>query len=276
PELAAVLPRRTAINRASAGASSHAQALAANVDTVAIAISLAARGAPGLVERLLALAWESGAQPVIVLTKADLAEQDPAESLAETAALAPGVDVLLTSTATGEGIDTLAAVLTGTIVLLGASGAGKSSLGNALLGADLLATGHVREQDGRGRHTTVHRELLPLPTGGVLIDTPGLRSVGLQDTGDGIEQVFAEITQLARHCRFVDCAHQSEPGCAVLAAVEDGALPERRLVSYRKLLRESAWAASRDDARLRAQRTAERKAITRHLRATYQHRKPRT
>lgn len=274
PELAAVLPRRTAITRASAGARSHAQALAANVDTVAIAVSLAGRAAPGLVERLLALAWESGARPVIVLTKADLATTDPADTLAETADLAPGVDVLLTSTATGEGLDTLTAVLTGTVVLLGASGAGKSSLGNALLGADLLATGHVRAQDGRGRHTTVHRELLPLPTGGVLIDTPGLRSVGLQDTGDGIEQVFAEITQLARHCRFADCAHQTEPDCAVLAAVEDGALPERRLVSYRKLLRESAWAASRDDARLRARRTAERKAITRHLRATYEHRKP--
>ncbi|TDC67286.1 ribosome small subunit-dependent GTPase A, partial [Streptomyces hainanensis] len=272
PELAALLPRRTAITRASAGRGSHAQALAANVDTVAVAVSLAGRAAPGLVERLLALAWESGAQPVIALTKADLADRDPAETLAEFSALAPGVDVLLTSSATGEGLDTLAAVLTGTVVLLGPSGAGKSSLGNTLLGEELLATGHVREQDGRGRHTTVHRELVPLPAGGVLIDTPGLRAVGLQDTGDGIEQVFAEITRLAPHCRFADCAHQTEPGCAVLAAVEDGTLPERRLVSYRKLLRESAWAASRDDARLRAQRTAERKAITRHLRATYQHR----
>lgn len=182
------------------------------------------------------------------------------------------MDTVATSAVTGEGMAELAALLTGTVVLLGASGAGKSTLGNALLGGDVLATGEVRAQDGKGRHTTVRRELLPLPGGGVLIDTPGLRGVGLHDAAEGLEQVFAEIEELAADCRFADCAHESEPGCAVRAAIEAGELPERRLASYRKLLRENAWAASRTDARLRAERTERWKAIHRHQRATYRFR----
>ncbi|WP_441224823.1 ribosome small subunit-dependent GTPase A [Phytohabitans sp. LJ34] len=269
PELVAVLPRRTAIVRSTASRTSHAQVLAANVDTAAIVVSIANPISAGRIERMLALAWDSGAIPVIVLTKADLAERSPADVREEVAALALGVDVLVTSVATGEGLDILAALLTGTIVLLGPSGVGKSSLGNALLGTELLATGAVRAGDGKGRHTTVHRELVPLPNGGVLIDTPGLRAVGLHDSEDGIQQVFAEIEELARQCRFTDCQHANEPGCAVRAAIDAGTLSPRRLDSYRKLQRESAWAASRDDARLRAEREKHRKAITQHLRATY-------
>ncbi|MFI7422396.1 ribosome small subunit-dependent GTPase A [Nonomuraea sp. NPDC049684] len=271
PHLVALLPRHSAIVRSSASRSSHGQVLAANVDTVLIALSLATSLDAAKLERLLALAWESGAQPVIVLTKADLAH-DAGAVRAEAEALAPGVDVLVTSVATGRDIDVLAALTRGTTVLLGPSGAGKSSLGNALLGAELLATGTVRAQDGKGRHTTVRRELLPLPGGGVLIDTPGLRGISLHDAADGLEQVFAEIEELAASCRFADCAHDTEPGCAVQAAIGSGELSGRRLRSYRKLQRENAWAASRTDARLRDERVNHKKAITSHLRATYRFR----
>jgi ribosome biogenesis GTPase len=272
PRLVAVLPRRSAIVRSSAARSSHGQVLAANVDTVVITVSLAAAVNAGRVERLLTLAWESGARPVVVLTKADLAG-DPAAVRAEVEALAPGADVLAVSAATGAGMDVLAALLTGTTVLLGPSGTGKSTLGNALLGEPVLATGKVREQDGKGRHTTVRRELVPLPRGGVLIDTPGLRGIGLFDAAGGLEQTFAEIERLARDCRFGDCAHETEPGCAVRAAIDAGALTVRRLDSYRKLQRENDWTAARSDARRRAELRAERaersKAFAGHLRATY-------
>ncbi|MEU4330228.1 ribosome small subunit-dependent GTPase A [Nonomuraea dietziae] len=266
PEIAALLPRRSVIVRSSPSRRSHGQALAANVDTVAVVSSLATASNPGRVERLLALAWESGALPVLVLTKAD-AVADPTRSADDAARLAPGVSVITTSAETGQGLDALAGVLTGTVVLLGPSGAGKSTLGNALLGAEVLATGAVRAQDGKGRHTTVRRELVPLPNGGVLIDTPGLRGIGLVDADDGLQQVFAEIEELARDCRFADCSHEREPGCAVQAAIASGELDQRRLASYRKLQRENEWATSRSDAR--AQREDVKKAITRSLRQTY-------
>ncbi|MBD0421571.1 ribosome small subunit-dependent GTPase A [Streptomyces sp. TRM S81-3] len=271
PVLHAVLERRTALVRSSASRTSCGQVLAANVDTVVVTVSLAAPLKHGRTERMLALAWESGAQPVVVLTKADACADVPSAQ-AQVSEVAPGVDVLVTSAVTGQGLDTLTAVLSGTVVLLGPSGAGKSTLGNQLLGEDRLATGAVREADGKGRHTTAWRELVPLPGGGVLLDTPGLRAIGLHDAQDGLEQTFAEIEHLAQDCRFTDCAHVSEPGCAVLSAVEAGVIPRRRLDSYRRLLRENAYAASRTDARLRADREAVRKDITRHLRATYRFR----
>ncbi|MGA3524644.1 ribosome small subunit-dependent GTPase A [Melissospora conviva] len=271
PLLHAVLERRTALVRSSASRTSHGQILAANVDTVVVTVSLAAPLKHARVERMLALAWESGARPVVVLTKADACADAP-QAAAEVAETAPGVKVLVTSVVTGEGLDALAAVLDGTIVLLGPSGAGKSSLGNHLLGEERLATGSVREQDGKGRHTTAWRELLPLPGGGVLLDTPGLRAVGLQDAQDGLEQTFAEIEQLAGNCRFGDCAHATEPGCAVVAAIESGEITQRRLDSYKRLLRENAYAAARAEGRLRAEQKAVRKGITRHQRATYQFR----
>lgn len=276
PEVVAALPRRTAIVRASAARSSHGQVLAANVDTVVVVVGLDLPVNAGRLERLLTLAWQSGAQPVVVLTKADQCA-DVAAACAEVGTVAPGVEVHVTSATTGEGVEPLTAALTGTVVLLGSSGAGKSTLGNVLLGADQLQTGAVRGSDGKGRHTTVRRELLALPGGGVLIDTPGLRGIGLHESGDGLAQTFAEIEELAQHCRFTDCGHTTEPDCAVQAAVAAGELPARRLDSYRKLQREEAWAASRSDARLRAERTDRQKAIARHLRATYrfQGQKPR-
>ncbi|MFJ4777252.1 ribosome small subunit-dependent GTPase A [Streptomyces sp. NPDC088762] len=251
----AYLPRRTAFVRSTSSQRSEGQILAANVDHAIIAVSLAVELDLGRIERFLALAWESGAQPLVVLTKADLVP-DPAtlgHLVQDVETTAPGVQVLPVSAVTGEGTDILAAVLgSGTSVLLGISGAGKSTLANVLLGADVMEVQEAREVDGKGRHTTTTRNLLALPGGGVLIDTPGLRGVGLWDAEAGVGQVFSEIEEYAERCRFHDCAHEAEPGCAVLGAVEAGALPERRLESYRKLLRENQRIVAKTDARLRA------------------------
>ncbi|HEX4787212.1 MAG TPA: ribosome small subunit-dependent GTPase A [Actinospica sp.] len=253
PVLRALLPRHTAVVRGATGERSDGQVLAANVDHVLITVSLAAKSDVGRIERLLALAWESGAQPVVVLTKAD-AGYDP-ERILDVEAAAPGATVLAVSALTGEGMDVLGALLAGgSAALIGQSGVGKSTLTNALVGAEVMATGGTRETDEKGRHTTTTRELIPLPGGGVLIDTPGLRGVGLFGGEAGLAQTFSDIEEFAEQCRFADCAHESEPGCAVLAAVADGELPERRLASYRKLLRENEWIASRTDARLAAER----------------------
>ncbi|MFJ8648421.1 ribosome small subunit-dependent GTPase A [Streptomyces sp. NPDC093546] len=252
----AYLPRRTAFVRSTSSKRSEGQILAANVDHVVIAVSLAGELDLNRIERFLALAWESGAQPLVVLTKADLVPDPVGLSylVQDVETAAPGVQVLPVSSATGEGVDVLAAVVAGgTSVLLGVSGAGKSTLANALLGEDAMAVQAIRDVDGKGRHTTTTRNLLLLPGGGVLIDTPGLRGVGMWDAGTGVGHVFSEIEKLAEECRFHDCAHQAEPGCAVLAAIEDGTLPERRLDSYRKLLRENQYIVAKTDARLRAE-----------------------
>lgn len=252
----AYLPRRTAFVRSTSSKRSEGQILAANVDHAVIAVSLAGELDLNRIERFLALAWESGAQPLVVLTKADLVPDPVGLSylVQDVETAAPGVQVLPVSSATGEGVDVLAAVVAGgTSVLLGVSGAGKSTLANALLGEDAMAVQAIRDVDGKGRHTTTTRNLLLLPGGGVLIDTPGLRGVGMWDAGTGVGQVFSEIEELAAECRFHDCAHRAEPGCAVLAAIEDGTLPERRLDSYRKLLRENQYIVAKTDARLRAE-----------------------
>ncbi|MFB6780384.1 ribosome small subunit-dependent GTPase A [Streptomyces sp. NPDC056352] len=267
-----LLPRRTAFVRSTSSKRSEGQVLATNVDHIAICVSLAVELDLGRVERFLALAMSSSsgdallrdgasaqdgaAQPLVVLTKADLVPD--AATLAylvqDIGTVAPGVQVLPVSSATGEGLDVLGAIVSGgTSVLLGVSGAGKSTLANALLGEDVMAVQAARDVDGKGRHTTTTRNLLVLPSGGVLIDTPGLRGVGLWDAETGVGQVFSDVEELARECRFHDCNHESEPGCAVLAAIEDGALPERRLDSYRKLLRENQRIVAKTDARVRSE-----------------------
>ncbi|MEU6315772.1 ribosome small subunit-dependent GTPase A [Streptomyces sp. NPDC047014] len=252
----AYLPRRTAFVRSTSSQRSEGQILAANVDHAIIAVSLAVELDLGRIERFLALAWESGAQPLVVLTKADLVP-DPAtlgHLVQDVEAAAPGVQVLTVSSLNGEGTDILAAVVSGgTSVLLGVSGAGKSTLANTLLGADIMEVQAARDVDGKGRHTTTTRNLLLMPGGGVLIDTPGLRGVGLWDAETGVGQVFSEIEEYAQRCRFHDCAHVAEPGCAVLAALDAGELPERRLESYRKLLRENQRIVAKTDARLRSE-----------------------
>ncbi|MEV7219051.1 ribosome small subunit-dependent GTPase A [Streptomyces sp. NPDC093681] len=267
-----ILPRRTAFVRSTSSKRSEGQVLATNIDHIVICVSLAVELDLGRIERFLALAmastsgeallrksadsWESGAQPLVVLTKADLVP-DPvtlAHLVQDVETAAPGVPVLSVSAEQGEGLDVLAAVVSGgTAVLLGQSGAGKSTLANALIGEDVMGVQAIRDVDGKGRHTTTTRNLLALPGGGVLIDTPGLRGVGLFDAGGGVGQVFAEIEELAEGCRFHDCAHESEPGCAVLAAIDSGELPVRRLESYRKLVRENQRIVAKTDARLRAE-----------------------
>ncbi|MGW0792353.1 ribosome small subunit-dependent GTPase A [Streptomyces sp. NPDC002911] len=270
-----LLPRRTAFVRSTSSQRSEGQVLATNIDHIVICVSLAVELDLGRLERFLALAMSSTAgaallddgpssvaygthevHPLVLLTKADLVPDATTLShlVADVEGLAPGVQVLPVSSATGEGVDVFGAVVAGgTSVLLGTSGAGKSTLANALLGEEVMHVRAAREVDGKGRHTTTTRNLLVLPTGGVLIDTPGLRGVGLWDAETGVGQVFPEIEDLARQCRFHDCAHEVEPGCAVLGAIEDGALPERRLDSYRKLLRENHRIAAKTDARLRTE-----------------------
>jgi ribosome biogenesis GTPase len=251
--LEAVAPRRTAIVRAEVGGSSRGQVLASNVDVIAIVAGLIPEPNIGRIERFLALAWESGARPVVVLTKSDLVGD--ADSIAEdVATAAPGADVLVCSATTGEGLEPVRALLDGnaTMALLGVSGAGKSSLVNALAGVELLDVQAIRE-DGKGRHTSVRRELILLPQGGVVIDTPGLRGIGLQEFGEGLSAAFPDISGLADQCKFKDCVHQTEPGCAVQQALADGTLPVRRYESWVKLQREAAFMARRTDARLRAE-----------------------
>ncbi|MGC4945848.1 ribosome small subunit-dependent GTPase A [Streptomyces sp. DT224] len=267
-----LLPRRTAFVRSTSSKRSEGQVLATNVDHIVICVSLAVELDLGRVERFLALAMSSSAgdallgdaagagersaEPVVVLTKADLVP-DPAtlaHLVQDIERVAPGVQVLPVSSATGEGVDVFSAIVSGgTSVLLGVSGAGKSTLANTLLGQDVMEVQAARDVDGKGRHTTTTRNLLVLPSGGVLIDTPGLRGVGLWDAGTGVGQVFSEIEELARDCRFHDCAHEAEPGCAVREAIEDGTLPERRFDSYRKLQRENQRIVAKTDARVRAE-----------------------
>jgi ribosome biogenesis GTPase len=258
-----VLPRRTAVVRATSGESSHGQLLCANIDVAALVVSLHPVPVLAKVERLVALAWESGARPLVVLTKADLVG-DADEVADDVAEAAPGVEVTVVSTRTGLGIDALRDRLEGrlTMALLGASGHGKSSLTNALVGAEVLSTRTIRD-DGRGRHTSVRRELVPIPGGGAVIDTPGLRGVGLIDAEAGLAATFADVDGLAAECRFNDCAHGGEPGCAVAAALAGGSLALRRFESWQHLQRELRWVASRKDARLRSERLKEFKQRTR-------------
>jgi ribosome biogenesis GTPase / thiamine phosphate phosphatase len=248
-----VLPRRSAIERAASSGRSASQVLAANVDVVLITAPVFPAPRPAMVERLVALAWDSGAVPVLLVTKADLSSEADAVT-ADLAECVPGVEVMTVSAATGEGVPAVRAVVPAglTACLLGRSGAGKSTLVNALAGSEVVATGDIRP-DGKGRHTTTARELVVLPGGGILLDTPGLRGAGLWVGGEGLERTFGDVEALVAECRFNDCGHDSEPGCAVQAAVADGSLPERRLASWQKLQREARWIESRADARLRAE-----------------------
>ena len=271
-QITAILPRRTAFvrggvardSRNGLSGDSQGQVLAANIDVALITEPASPDTNIGRIERLLALAWQSGAVPHVVITKADLTPDLP--WLVETvAAAAPGVGVYAVSAVTGEGLDDVRAAATGTSVLLGPSGAGKSTLVNALAGGEVMRTQAIRAADGRGRHTTTHRELVAVP-GGLVIDTPGIRRVGLYEVDEGLSQAFADLEDLAAECRFTDCAHDTEPGCAVLAAIEVGDLAQRRLTDWRKLRREAAWIASRTDARLRSERLRQWKIVHRQAR----------
>lgn len=232
----AVLPRRTLFARRAAGRREQQQAIAANIDLVFLVSGLDGDYNPRRIERYLALAAESGAGAVIVLNKCDLCA-DLAARLEETRSIAGGAPVVTANTIAEDGLEELRGHLAPgcTVALLGSSGVGKSSIVNRLLGEDRLRTNAVREHDSRGRHTTTHRELIPLPQGGALIDTPGMRELQLWAGQDSIDSVFDDIAQFAVACRYRDCNHTTENGCAVRQALEDGSLDADRLVSYRKL-----------------------------------------
>jgi ribosome biogenesis GTPase len=267
-EVVEVLPRTSLLVRGTARGTSKPQPLAANVDHVLVCLGLSGPLPLRRLERLLTLAWESGATPVVVLTKSDLCD-DLAAAVAEVAPHAPGVEVVAVSAATGD-LAGLAPYASSTLVLLGASGAGKSTVVNALMGAPVMVVNGIRDVDGKGRHTTSHRELLVLPTGGLVIDTPGLRGVALYAASDeGLSLAFSDVEELASACRFADCAHLTEPGCAVLASVEAGDLGQDRVDAWRKLQRELAFQARRTDVRLQAEETRKWKAISKQQRAHY-------
>ena len=263
-----VLRRRTAMIRRAADTEATAQMIAANVDVFCLVTSANRDLNARRIERYLAAVWESGANPVIVLNKVDLVDDRTAMSQ-EIGSVALGVPIIEVSALTGLGIDTLREhVGPGTTVgFVGSSGVGKSSLINRLVGRDVQHVSDIREDDARGRHTTTRRELVPLPSGGVLIDTPGMRELGLLDDDGGIDATFADIAEIAQACRFNDCLHDSEPGCAVQAALDSRTLDVNRLQSYRKLQREIAAIERRRDPVLAANERRRWKTIHKELRA---------
>jgi ribosome biogenesis GTPase / thiamine phosphate phosphatase len=256
----AVLDRISAITRGDPDDPCEVQVLAANIDTVLVIHPIVEPPNLRRIERELSVAWGSRAVPVVVLTKADLSsDADAARAAVESVAL--GAEVLVTSALSGEGIKPILEYISDhrTAVLIGPSGAGKSTLVNSLLGEQRQATREVRVSDGKGMHTTVTRELIQMPGGGLLIDTPGLRAFGLTGSEEGIASAFPEIGQSSRSCRFRDCTHTDEPGCAVRADVKSGTLPPERLASYHKLMGEAQTVAAKKDARLRAEKDRKRK-----------------
>jgi ribosome biogenesis GTPase / thiamine phosphate phosphatase len=252
----AVLGRRTAFVRTAASDQhrvSEQQVVAANVDTVFLVSALVEDFNLRRIERYLVLAWESGAQPVVVLTKADLCD-DVEGAIMEVESIAVGVPVHAVSNVTGEGVDGLRPYFAGnrTVAALGSSGVGKSTLINSLSGEEVMATGDVR-RDGRGRHTTTRRELIGVPGGGFFLDTPGMRELQLAEASGGITETFDDVAELAASCRFGDCAHETEPDCAVREALHDGSLDPERWKSYRKLQRELAMLERKLDARAKSE-----------------------
>jgi ribosome biogenesis GTPase len=243
-----ILPRKTEFSRKVPGNRTAKQVLASNIDVVFLVSGLDGDFNVRRLERYLVLAKRSGAMPVVLLNKADLLD-DPADLLHEAEAVARGAQVVLMSARTELGFDTLRSHLGPGITgaLLGSSGVGKSTILNRLLGEERFRTQEVRESDSRGRHTTARRELVLIPSGGLLIDTPGMRELQLWDEGEGVQASFDDIEQLALRCKFTDCRHENEPGCAVRQALEDGSLEEDRLEGYRKLMRELGYQARKTD-----------------------------
>ncbi|MCP8968874.1 ribosome small subunit-dependent GTPase A [Ectobacillus ponti] len=262
-----VFTRRSAFSRKEAGERTEEQIVAANVDYVFLVNALNRDFNVRRLERYLLVAYESGAMPVIVLTKSDLCG-DVAGKVAEAEGVAFGVPIVAVSSLEGSGIEQLAPYLERgrTVALLGSSGAGKSTLLNALAGRDVSKIGDIRESDDRGKHTTTHRELFSLASGALVIDTPGMRELQLWEGSDAIGAAFADIEAFGAVCRFSDCRHEQEPGCAVRAAIETGELPAGRLVSYNKLQKELAYAARKQDAGLARQEKEKWKKINQTMR----------
>ena len=268
-----ILPRRSKFSRRAAGSETAEQIVAANVDTVFLVTGLDHDYNPRRVERYLIMAWESGADPVVVLNKADLIEEVEARRR-EMESVAPGVPVLALSAKRGEGVEQLLPyVLPGrTVALMGSSGTGKSTITNRLLGAEVQRTQEVRVADARGRHTTTHRELFVLPAGGLVLDTPGMRELQLLVSERGLRETFEEIEQTAADCRFTNCRHEGEPGCAVRAALEAGRLDAERYQNYRKMQAEMRHAATLVDQRKAQDEKGRVKRIHRDLKKVYKKR----
>jgi len=267
--IAVLLPRHTAFSRKEPWLAAKEQVLAANADTVFVTMALTPTDfKPRRLERYLATAWESGAQPAIVLTKTDLC-QDVEAAVLEVEAIAFGVPIHAVNGLSGDGVAPLSTYLEEhrTVALLGSSGVGKSTIVNHLAGATLMPTADIGD-DGRGRHTTRHRELLPLPGGGLVLDTPGLRELQLWDVSQGLEQTFEDLAALAAACRFSDCSHETEPGCAVREALRSGSLPRERFDSWRKLQRELGRLERRLDARARSEHAHQIRKEARQRRRT--------
>jgi ribosome biogenesis GTPase len=277
-----VLNRKSKFSRKIAGKKTEEQIVSANVDVVFLVSSLNSEFNLRRIERYVTLAWESGARPVIVLNKCDLCEN--AEELRrEAEAASVEVRVILASAVRGDGIAEIRELMQGrsetagksatqtvmTAALLGSSGVGKSSLINAILGTELLDTGAVREGDDKGRHTTTTRQLIVAAGGGVLIDTPGMRELQLWDAADGIGRAFGDIHELAARCKFRDCRHHNEPGCAVRAAVESETLDAERVESFHKLEREEKFLEAKQDAAVQAQRTKELRRLMKSVNRFY-------
>jgi ribosome biogenesis GTPase len=269
PRIVAVLPRRCVFRRAADARGHGQQIVAANIDTLLLCDALDGNLSLRHLERYLALAWQSGATPVVLITKSDTVSAAVlAERIEAVQSVADGVSVVVVSSTTAQGMEGLAPYLVAgqTVALLGLSGAGKSTLVNLLAGADILATNAVR-RDGKGRHTTTHRELVLLPGGGLLIDTPGMRALSVAGAGEGVEQAFQDVEALARGCEYANCAHAGEQGCALEAAVSDGRLARGRLEAWLRLRdepRSSDYAAARrvvdDRKRRKATKIADRRA----------------
>lgn len=266
-----VLARKTKFSRAAAGIEVKEQIVAANVDTVFLIQSLNRDFNMRRLERYLIAAWESGAVPVVVLTKADCCDA-VARRLAAVYATSPGVEVHAVSCVTGEGLEAVKEYFVPgkTVALLGSSGVGKSTLVNTLAGKELLKTQEIREDDSRGRHTTTHRELLLLPGGGLVLDTPGMRSLALWEADAGMEVMFGDIEGLISRCRFHDCKHQNEPGCAVREAMDTGILEMKRWESWLKLQRELAHLEAKKKGKLRFQEKQRGKEIAKLQKGFYQ------
>jgi ribosome biogenesis GTPase / thiamine phosphate phosphatase len=264
--ISAILPRRSAFVRKVAWAETKPQVVAANVDVVFVVCGLDANYNLRRIERFLTLAWESGAQPVVLLTKADLCD-DVERYVLEVESVAFGVPVHAVSAPHGDGVETVRSYVPAgrTAALLGSSGVGKSTLVNALVGEEVLATQDIRE-DGRGRHTTTHRQLVALPVGGLVLDTPGMRELQLWEADSGLESAFQDVEELAAQCRFADCAHEREPGCKVRAALANETLDLERFESWRKLQRELERLATKQDGRARSEARKDRARFARSIR----------